>query len=132
MSEPLVFELTFGAESDHVTVTGSGTLDAQGLRRIGRALLEDPRLRPGMTVLVDLAEVDASPLDNEDELFLAVGPIQERDALAPPRAVAIVAADPATFERAVRYRAHLGGSTSRRRVFASTAEALAWLSEQRQ
>jgi hypothetical protein len=129
MSEPLAFGFVFGGDPQDLTVTLSGSLDARGLSQLNRALIADARLKPGMRILVDLAGVDTSPLD-DDELFVGVGPVHERDAMAPPRAVAIIARDPASFERAVHYRAHLGGSTSRRHVFANRADALAWLAAQ--
>ncbi len=43
--------------------------------------------------------------------------------------LAIVASDADTFAKTVHYRAHLGGSASRRRVFTNRDEALAWLRE---
>jgi hypothetical protein len=129
VSELLEFVFVFGGDPQDLTVTLSGTLDARGLWELNQALMADPRLTPGMRILVDLGDVDASPLD-DDELFVGVGPVHERDSMAPPRAVAIIASDPATFDRAVHYRAHLGGSASRRRVFASRADGLAWLAAQ--
>jgi hypothetical protein len=125
-AEPFDFVFTFGGDPQDLTVTMSGSLDAHGLHRLNHALMDDPRLRPGMAILVDLTGVDTSRLD-EDELVTGVGPVHERDSLAPPRAVAIVATDPASFEKATHYRAHLGGSASHRRVFTDEAEALAWL-----
>jgi hypothetical protein len=81
-----------------------------------------------MAILVDVTGLDTSRLD-ETQLFVGVGPVVERDAAAPPRAVAIVASDAETFAKAIHYRAHLGGSASRRRVFTDRDEALAWLRE---
>jgi hypothetical protein len=129
-ANPLEFTLVFGGDPQDLTITMRGTVDAAGLKRLNDALVADPQFRPEMAILVDVTGLDTSRLD-EDELFAGVGPAVERDASAPPRAVAIVAPDAATFAKAVHYRAHLGGSASRRRVFMDRDEALAWLRESR-
>jgi hypothetical protein len=46
-------------------------------------------------------------------------------------ALAILAPGPRTLKDAIITRAHLGGSSSRRAVFAPREDALAWVSEQR-
>lgn len=129
MPQRLEFSFTFGGDPEDMTVAIAGALDAAELERLNRALISDPRFRPGMRILVDLTGLDTSHLDN-DELFFGAESTSARDALAQPLAVAIVAADPAAFEQAVRYRAHLGGTASRRRVFATHSEARDWLGEQ--
>jgi hypothetical protein len=48
----------------------------------------------------------------------------------PPRAVAMVATNPARREQAQLAVAYMGGSTSGHRVFASGEDAIAWLREQ--
>jgi hypothetical protein len=55
--------------------------------------------------------------------------ISQRDWIYPPRAVAVVAADEEAAARQQLIRAHLGGSGSRREVFLSREEAVAWLTE---
>jgi hypothetical protein len=127
-SDPLEFAFAFGGDPQDLTITMRGAVDALGLKRLNDALVADPRFRPGMAILVDVTELDTSRLD-ETQLFVGVGPVVERDAAAPPRAVAIVASDAETFAKAIHYRAHLGGSASRRRVFTDRDEALAWLRE---
>jgi hypothetical protein len=129
-ADPLEFAFVFGGDPQDLTITMRGAVDAAGLRRLNDALIADPRFRPEMAILVDVTGLDTSQLD-EEELFAGVGPVVERDASAPPRAVAIVAPDAETFAKAVHYRAHLGGSASRRRVFMDRDEALAWLRESR-
>jgi len=128
--DPLEFTFAFGGVPQDLTITLSGAVDAPGLKRLNDALVGDPRFGPGLLILVDVSGLDTSRLD-EDELFTGVGPVVERDSVAPPRAVAIVAADAETFTKAIHYRAHLGGSSSRRRVFTDRAEALAWLQGER-
>ena len=55
----------------------------------------------------------------------------EREQLYPLLGLAILAPDEQTFKDAILTRAHLGGSSSRRAVFASREAALTWLGEQR-
>ena len=128
--DPFEFTLVFGGSPQDLTITLTGTVDALGLKRLNDALVAEPQFGPGLTILVDVTRLDTSRLD-EDELFTGVGPVVERDSFAPPRAVAIVTSDAETFAKAVHYRAHLGGSSSRRRVFTDRDEALAWLREER-
>jgi len=129
-ADPLEFTFAFGGSPQDLTITLSGAVDALGLKRLNDALVADPRFGPALAILVDVTRLDTSRLD-QDELFTGVGPVVERDSFAPPRAVAIVTSDAETFAKAVHYRAHLGGSASRRRVFTDRDEALAWLEEER-
>jgi hypothetical protein len=128
--DPLEFEFAFGGDPQDLTITLRGTVDAAGLKRLNDALVGDPQFGPGLVILVDVTALDTSRL-GEDELFVGVGPVVERDATALPRAVAIVASDAETVAKAMHYRAHLGGSSSRRRVFTDRDEAVAWLQEAR-
>jgi hypothetical protein len=128
--DPFEFTFAFGGSPQDLTITLTGAIDAAGLRRLNDALVADPQFAPELLLLVDVTGLDTSRLD-ADELFVGVGPVVERDAIAPPRAVAIVAEDAETVAKAIHYRAHLGGSSSRRRVFTDRASALAWLAEER-
>ena len=124
------FTIEFGGDTQDVTVTFSGVADLPGFRRYNEEFTSDPRFRAGMMILVDASGLDTSQLSSE-ELQAASEPISERDWNHPPRAVAIVAPDPRTFDDFVYARAHQGGSRSRRRVFRSREAALGWLNEQR-
>jgi hypothetical protein len=68
---------------------------------------------------------------SDETLQAVMEPVMEHEWYEPPRAVAIFAPDARTFADANLTRAHLGGSTSRRRVFVSREVALVWLDEQR-
>jgi hypothetical protein len=83
-----------------------------------------------MAVLVDVSALDTSQL-SDDELQALSAPMIERDFEYPPLAIAIVAANESTFATAIHHRAYLGGSKSRRDVFASREDALLWLESQR-
>jgi hypothetical protein len=128
--DPLEFRFAFGGSPQDLTITLSGAVDALGLKRLNDALVAEPQFGPGLMILVDVTRLDTSRLD-EDALFAGVGPVVERDAVSPPRAVAIVVADAETLAKAVHYRAHLGGSASRRRIFTDRDEAIAWLRKER-
>ena len=83
-----------------------------------------------MTVLADLSALDVSDLTDDGVQSLSAA-VVERDWYRMPSGVAIIAPDQQTFDAALLYRAHLGGSKSNRRVFTSRAEAVAWLQDQR-
>ena len=85
--------------------------------------------RRNIRLLIDLTDLDTTTV-TEDELERASTAAAERDFYAHPRAVALVAPDDGTYATAIRWRAHLGGSASRRQVFRSRGEALAWLQQQ--
>jgi hypothetical protein len=124
------FTIEFGGDPQDVTVTFSGVADLPGFRRYNEEITSDPRFRAGMMILVDASALDTSQMSSEN-IQAASEPISERDWNLPPRAVAIVAPDPRTFNDFLHARAHQGGSRSRRRVFGSQEAALGWLNEQR-
>ena len=130
MPSEMTFTLTFGGDPQDLTITLAGHADRLGLHRLNAALSADARYEPGLAVLVDAAALDTSHLTDE-ALADAAGLIVERDWQTEPLAIAIVAPDAETFATAARYRAHLGGSRSRRQVFSNEADATAWLREQR-
>src|SRR5262249_22259671 len=124
------FRLAFGGDPQDLVIPLSGRADPAGLSRLDDELRADPRFKPGLAILVDLSELDASGLTSE-VLAETTERVLQRDWFAQPLAVAIVAPDPQTFATAALYRAHLGGTRSRRRVFTNAADATTWLREQR-
>jgi hypothetical protein len=124
------FTLEFGGDTQDVTVTMSGIADPVDFKRYNDELASDPRFRAGMTILVDASALDTSQLAAEG-LQAASHPMVERDWNYPPLAVAVIAPDPRTFKDLVLARAHLGGSSSQRRLFVSRDDALDWLNQQR-
>lgn len=107
----------------------SGVATPEGFRRFTDARLSDERFRKGLLILLDASFLDTSQM-SEAMLQQAIEPLIENERNYPPLALAIVAPDARTFSDAVLTRAHLGGSTSNRGVFASSEEAVAWLKEQ--
>jgi hypothetical protein len=125
------FSFTFGGEPQDLTIILTGRADVPGLRRLNEALTHDPRFRAGLAILVDTSDLDVSGLTAE-AIEVITEPVVERDWSALPLAEAIVAPNEATSATAALYRAFLGGSRSRRAIFASHEEATAWLREQRE
>jgi hypothetical protein len=124
------FAIEFGGNVEDVTITLSGVATPSGFQAFIEARVLDTRFRTGMLILVDASQLDTSEMSAE-MLQAAMEPLLEREWRQPPQAVAILAVDAPTFGDAVITRAHLGGSNSRRSVFASRDEALRWLEQQR-
>lgn len=126
------FEVAFsddGRPAD-VEIVASGVPTPAEFAKLNEELLSDKRFRAGVTMLVDCTALDTSGMSDEDVQELTE-PMVQRDWHFPPAAVAIVAPGDRVFEAARSYRAHLGGSRSRRQVFRNRADAEAWLAEQR-
>jgi hypothetical protein len=123
------FEIDFptGGPAD-IEMSVSGVPTLAELELFNEALVSDPRFRAGLTMLVDVAGLDHSGISVE-ELQVLSAPQMMRDWQYPPAAVAIVAPGEPTYDHVQRYRAHVGGSRSGRRVFNSRGEAIAWLEE---
>jgi hypothetical protein len=122
------FRDTDGPADIEITLSGAPTPDT--FVKLNERLTEDARFRTGMTILADLTALDTSELPDGDVQSLAAL-VVERDWYRMPSAVAIIAPHQQTFDAALLYRAHLGGTKSNRRVFKSRVEAVAWLEEQR-
>jgi hypothetical protein len=124
------FTIEFGGDPQDVTITLSGIATPESFRRFNDARLSDERFRKGLVILLEASTLDTSQMS--EVLFQeAVEPMLERELSDPPLALAIVAPDARTFKDAVLTRAHLGGQSSHRAVFASREDALLWLGQQR-
>jgi hypothetical protein len=120
-------KIEFGGEPQDVTITLSGVATQEGFQRVNEARLSDERFQKRLLILLDAVSLDDSRM-SEQQLEAAIEPMIESERERPPLALAIVARQ--TLREAIRNRTHLGGSMSRRRVFASREDALAWLREQ--
>lgn len=109
-----------------VEITLSGAPTPETFAELNTRLMNDPRFRRGITMLVDLSELDVSELPESAVQSLS-DTTAERDWYRTPSAVAIVAPTEAIYDAARVYRAHLGGSKSNRHLFGDRAEAAAWL-----
>lgn len=126
----MVFAIEYGGESPDVTVTASGIADVAGFGRLNAEIRSDSRFRAGLSMLYDLTKLDTSQLSDRD-LEEIVAPVTQRDWDAPPGPVALIVSGPEALDWARLAIAHLGGRRSRRRVFTSHEDAIAWLHEQR-
>ena len=124
------FTIEFGGDPQDVTITLFGVASPGGFLRFNEARLSDQRFREGLLILLDASDLDTSQM-TESMFQAAVEPMLERERLFPLLGLAILAPDEQTFKDAILTRAHLGGSGSRRGVFASREAALTWLGEQR-
>lgn len=118
-----------GPDAPDVTVTLAGTATLAGFAAYSRELISDPRFRSGMRVLIDGSDLDTTPMATDAMMEAISDEVNQRDWIHPPRAVAVVAGDEEAAARQRLMRAHLGGSKSRREVFLSREEAVAWLAE---
>ena len=123
------FSIEFGGDPQDVTITASGAGDLAGFASLNERLLSDPRFKAGLSYLIDMSDLEVAELPAYDvEQIAEVG--NESTWNYPPRAVAMVATNPATREQAQLAIAYMGGSKSGHRVFATREEAIAWLREQ--
>jgi len=124
------FTIAFGGTPQDVTIMLSGVATPEGFRRFNEARLSDERFRRGLVILLDASFLDTSQM-SENMFQTALEPMLERELIDPPLALAIVAPAARTFKDAVIARAHLGGQSSHRAVFASREDAVFWLKQQR-
>lgn len=106
----------------------AGRVSLEGLLECRRTLLDDPRFRPGLTVLYDFTEIEAVDLSGEDVRQLAADATLARVEF---RAAAIAARtdDMFGFARMFMTVASPPGHRTARTVVRSVAEAEAWLAE---
>jgi hypothetical protein len=122
------FSIEFGGDPQDVTIAVSGVGDLAGFASLNEAVLSDPRFRVGLSFLIDFSELEVAELpQHEVEQIAGVGTASTWD--YPPRAVAMVATNPATRAQAQLAVAYMGGSKSGHRVFVTREEAVAWLRE---
>jgi hypothetical protein len=120
------FSIEFGGDPQDVTITATGPADPAAFVRMNETLVADPRFRPGLSYLVDFSDLEAADLPPSDvERIAARG--TETTWHYPPRAVAVLAPDPQTFNQTQLAIAHMGGRKSGHRAFANLEEALEWL-----
>lgn len=119
--------IEFSDDGDRLNVSLVGVVDAEGVDRFNEALAADPRLRAGLSWLVDLTAAKRDPAPDVITRVRHATEVLQRDWLHPPRAIAFVVADREDAHEAEMWRAQLGGSQSRRKIFRSREEAEAWL-----
>jgi hypothetical protein len=120
---------TWGGDPEDVLLTVSGEASASEFIAITDELVDDPRHRPGASMIFDYRELDLSSISTATLRALAASIAQRRDRIGPAR-IAIV------FSRAVDfgvYRMFAAFSEGQTSVtggqFWSLDEARAWLRE---
>jgi hypothetical protein len=120
------YTIEFGGEPQGVTFTTSGRADISVILRANEEFLADPRLRPGMPILVDLSALDTSSLASSGAKSIGESYRKVLDRVG-QSAIAIVVPNPATFGVVRMAEAHAGPPPPLQRIFYSRDEALAWL-----
>jgi hypothetical protein len=123
------YSIEFGGDPQDVTITCSGRADIDGIKRLNEQLVSDFRFRPGMAMLVDSSALDTRRF-SAGEMQEMTECVLERDWEFPPRAIAVVLPTPLTQDLNRKWDdfvAVVDVLGSRRRMFASRHEAVAWL-----
>jgi len=125
-SSEVEVEFHIDVDRDAATFTTSGAATAEGFRRGIQALVDDPRFRAGMPILVDHTALDVSGLAPND--VRAIGDFTASLGVEiGPSAVAVVVPNTLAFGfvRMGEMQANQPGLTVR--IFYSRAEAVEWL-----
>jgi hypothetical protein len=125
----LDYSIRFGGRPQDVTITTSGSASAQGLIGFVSDLVASPEFRPGMAVLVDHSDLDATTLSAGDVRRFADVVVRLDDRIGAAK-VAILVPNALVFGFARMYELAAESAQVRSRVFYSREDALAWLREQ--
>lgn len=112
-----------------LTITLRGVGDPGAVARCNTEIAADPRFQAGLTILVDLSKF-ATRRVSESQADATIDRILERDWDRPAAAIAFVVGDDQAARELMLWRARLGGSRSRREIFTTRDDAVAWLSAQ--
>jgi len=124
------FSIEPGDDPVDLEISVTGVPTPGDFRRLMEALEDDPRAHAGASMLVDVSALDVSVFGDNELMVASTAPVSVRDWMHPALAVALVAPSDAAFEAATRWRAHLGGTRSRREVFRTREDAVGWLGQQ--
>jgi hypothetical protein len=124
----MIWTIEFDGGTQDVTLTAAGIASRKGFCASYAELVQDPRWRPGMAVLVDESALDVSTLTGRDVEEIA-GFIVDLDDRLGPAAFAVVAPDAyaeGLVDVLIRY---LDCARLRACTFPSQNYAKEWLSE---
>jgi hypothetical protein len=127
----LEYTIDFSGSPQDVTITTSGPASRHGLVGFVQDLVDDPRYRPGMFVLVDHLALDATTITGDDIRAQADRVIKLEQQLGPCK-LAIVVPTPLAFGYARMYELHTAETQVHSRVVYTRNEGLAWLDAKRQ
>jgi hypothetical protein len=126
----VIWRIEFGGNPQDVTITTDGIASCHGFSAMSLELVEDPRWRLGMAVLIDHSSLDMSALTGSDVEEIAAIFVELDDRLG-PSIWAVVAPD--AYSEGLTHVGvrQLEPSRMLARTFPSRDRAAAWLSEQR-
>jgi hypothetical protein len=125
-SSRMNFQIQFELEGIDVLITTDGVANADGFLRLNRAMVADPRFRPGMTILVDHSALDTRQLSEDDLRETAGSFVAMRERIASSR-IAFVVADKTTARKTDRARRYAQPMETEMRGFYSRTDAMSWL-----
>jgi hypothetical protein len=125
------YTIEFSGSPQDVTITTSGAASREGLVGFVQDLVDDPRYRPGMFVLVDHLALDATTITGDDMRAQAERVINLEEELGPCK-LAIVVPTPLAFGYARMYELHTAETQIHSRVVYTRTDGLAWLDAKRQ
>jgi hypothetical protein len=130
-SSAVEYTIEFSGSPQDVTITTYGPASRDGLVGFVQDLVDDPRFRPGMFVLVDHLALDATTINGDDIRAQAQRVINLEEELG-PCTLAIVVPTPLAFGYARMYELHTAETQIHSRVIYNRHDGLAWLDAKRQ
>jgi hypothetical protein len=124
------YTIVFGGEPQDVTITTSGWADREVFLRFNKELVADERFEPGMAILVDHTDLDATALTSYDVEAIGNSVKRISDRLG-ESLIAVVGEDWVTFGLARESLALAGPIPSRFGIFHTREEAIEWLRAQK-
>ena len=124
------FAITFQVSPEAAVVTTFGVARVDDFRRMSQALIDDPRFRPGMPILVDHSSLDASVLTPTDIRAIGdfVATIGDKIGAS---SIAVVVPDTLTFGFVRMGELRANQPQLNVQIFYSLPEAVQWLQKPR-
>lgn len=124
------YRVEHGGEPYDVLVTTSGRADARSFFGFISEVVEDPRFRPGMRLLVDHSSLDASTLESSD-VRAAADLVKRLNQAIGASLVAIVAPGPLIFGLTRMFEVFTDAADLSLRAFSTRDDAAGWLRSER-
>ena len=125
------YTIEFSGSPQDVTITTFGPASREGLVGFVQDLVDDPRYRPGMFILVDHLALDATTMTGDDVRAQAERVIKLEERLGQCK-LAIVVPTALAFGYARMYELHAAETQVHSRVVYTRDEGLAWLDGNRE
>ncbi|MDX6414867.1 MAG: hypothetical protein QOH23_2277 [Gaiellaceae bacterium] len=121
--------IEFGGDRRDVTVTTHGSATPEGFIQFNEELVDDPRFRPGMAILIDHSDLDVTPLTDVDIRAIAYCIVRLGERLGDSLA-AVVAPSSLGHGLARASISFVRPTALRLETFRSADDALDWLDKQ--